>query len=280
MANPKYSPLDTNKDGKISAQEAAAGGGGLSVDALGVAPIGPGNNRGAPLLPYKIPTGSDPTQLSFQDNSAVGQAVAAGTGQPLGRTPPRYYESDALAPIQWSPELRAQLQRSMYQIGLYGNDKVTLGSWGSEDQGAFAELLKQANVEGRAWFEQLAAWRAAPPVDLLDKIKAASGPPLHTMTVTNPIDIQAQARATSRQLLGKEDPNFVASSVDPVQQQEIAQQQAQMNDQAAGGGGVVATPAAPANVLEDKLRREQPLAVDGHSFVNQFSQFLHMLGPQ
>lgn len=273
----KASALDTNSDGKISPAEANAGDSILGDLGIAAGPGAVAASRGAPLLPYQV---SDPSALdgvTFQDNSLVGKAAAAATGKKQGRVGVRYYEQDTLTPLQWSPELRAQLQRSLYEIGLYGKDKVTLGSWGAADQAAFSELLSQANVDGREWFEQMAFWRAHPPQDLLSKI-AGTQPKKPTFQVSNPIDIRTAAESVSQGLTGRVDRGFVDTSVGGYQQAEKAAQEATYNDQAAGGGGTTTAQPQMQNYLQDRIRREQPLQVDGYSFLNGFDTFLGMVG--
>lgn len=275
--------LDTNRDGVLSPSEQTLGSqpattstdsGGIGSD-LGIPALGSAGSDGAPLLPYKTTSDFDQTQLTFQNNSQLTPDDLNHPGQMI---PARYHEADALAPLKWSPELRAQLQTAFYNIGLYGNDKVTLGSWGANDQGAFAELLKTSNVNGLTWYEQLANWKARPPQDLLQKIKGATAKPL--VHLTNPDDIRSVARTVSQNLLGQDDPNFVASSVAAVNANESGYQQSQVDAAAAGGGQAVIDPGNPQNVLSEKLRREQPLKVDGNTFVNKFQSFLGMLGEQ
>lgn len=273
---PKASALDTNKDGKISAAEASAGSAMLGGLGYGDAPSAVDSTKGAPLLPYQV---SDPTTLeglSFQDQSMLGKATSQYTGKPQGRVAARYYEKDTLKPLGWSPELRAQLQRSLYQIGLYGKDKVTLGSWGAADQAAFSELLSQSNVDGREWFEQLAFWKAHPPQDLLQKI-AGTEPNKPTFHVSNPVDIRAAAAQADQSTMGGGNLPFVQGAPAAYQPTEIAAQQAVTADQAAGGGGTVTDQASAPEFFADKARREHPVEVGGYSYLKAFDQFANFI---
>lgn len=265
-SKPKTSSLDTNHDGKISAQEAKAGGSSDDIlSGLGVPPPSADASKGPPLFPYDV---SDPSEVPLVPDAKSGKKIG-----------PRYYEADTLGPLKWSPETRAALQDAMFRIGLYGDNKVTLGSWGADDQAALAELLSEANVEGRTWDQQLAFWKAHPPEALLAKLKssAAKKP---TIQLTNPLDIQNAARQESQNILGRVDRSAVAGAVPDYQAVEKQAQQAAIDDQAAGGGGVVAQPPSLDSYLSDRMRREHPIEADGYSFVNKFDTFRNLIGAQ
>lgn len=259
-----------NADGTIDTSSLGDGGDEFTSELGGIFGTLPsaGGTRGAPLWPYQLSPDIDQNALTVQDRSSDG--VVRGNK----RTGPRYFEADTVAPLKWSPEQRAQLQRAMWKMGLYGKDKVRLGGWSAADQAVFGQLLGAANVDGRRWFEQLAYWKRFPPTELLDQMKEKKP----TLRVTNPIDIRASAENVSRGLTGRVDRGFVDAAPKAYQRQEVGAQQAAIGDQENGGGGTVTDAASTENFLADKLRREKPLEVDGYAFLGAFDSFLDMIG--
>jgi hypothetical protein len=195
------------------------------------------------------------------------------------KTGARYFEQDTLGPLRWSPEQRADIQRVLHGMGLYGDAKIKLGSWTAKDQAVYAELLASANEEGLTWYEMLAQWKRRPPEDLLAEIEEAGGgtkrPPIQ---VTNPLDIMQTAKAVSQGLIGAVDRGFVEGTVSPYQGVETASQNAAYSLGEAGSGGTYASPPSVEAFAEDRLRRTDPIEVDGYQFVNQFESFMQMLG--
>lgn len=273
MAPRKKNPLDKNGDGRISASEATAAEtqsddeilAGLDLGLPGATP-----SRGAVLLPYDVSDPATLDTLDFENQSAT--RVLPGRE----RTKARYYEQDTLAPLRWSPEQRAQMQRAMHQIGLYGKRKVRLGSWGAADQAAFAELLVAANVEGRMWFEQLAEWKRRPPVELLEEM-AGDTPKKPTIQVSNPLDVRAAAAAVDQELTGGGDIGFAQRQIGAYQAAESGAQMAVYGDQDAGGGGTVVDAPSVEQFMADKLRREKPIDVGAYSFLKSFNVFADMM---
>lgn len=283
--------LDADGDGAITAAdlEAAGGSGAFGEDIFGDIPFpGQGTTRGAPLWPYDVSGLSDDElggitvdNKSFTD-SLLQTIHKQITGQdlPIGRVNARYYAKDALAPLRWSAEQRADLQRLMHGLGLYGDKQIRLGTWTAQDQDVFTAVLEYSNVGGTRWAETLSGWRKAGlPPELADKIKQAQ-PKRPTIQVTNPMDIRQAAVDVSRELTGEVDRGFAEGSVGGYQGQEIAAQQGVYGDQEAGGGGTVTAAPSMGAYLEDKLRRENPIEVDGYQFLGQFQNFLSMMGVQ
>lgn len=265
--------LDTNRDGKISdAELAAAEGDGSLTDGFGdPSDFGGGlSTRGAPLWP------GDNAALGVDlevENRATSRLLPGGSE----RTKARYFDQDTLEPLRWSAEQRAQMQRALWQIGLYGDKKVRLGSWSADDQEAFKKLLTEANVSGREWFEQLAEWKRRPPLELLADM-AGERKQKPTIQLTNPVDIRAAAESVSQKLIGRRDRAFVEASPKAIHKQETGAQRAAIGDAEAGGGGtLIAAPGGEA-FLEDQLRREKPIEVDGYAFLGGFETFLDMIG--
>lgn len=265
--------LDTNKDGRISETEAAAAEGDDDLlGSLGLPPLDATlSSKGSPLWPYEV--GADTVTGLEVENRATSRFFP-GASKKVGA---RYYEADTLEPLRWSPEQRAQMQRSLWQIGLYGDKKVRLGSWSSDDQKAFAMLLTQANVDGREWFEQLAEWKRRPPTELLSTL-AGEGKAKPTLQVSNPIDIRTAAEKVSEGLIGRRDRTFVEGAVPALQAQEIGAQRAEIAEAEAGGGGTITAAPGGEAFLADKLRREKPVEVDGYAFLGGFETFLDMIG--
>jgi hypothetical protein len=131
-------------------------------------------------------------------------------------------------------------------------------------------------MEGRTWADQLAYWKIVPPTALLAKIKGGQNKP--TIQVSNPVDIRTTAEKVSQGLTGRVDRGFAEGAVAGYQGQEVAAQQGAIADQQAGGGGTVTQAPSMQGYLEDKLRREQPLEVDGYSFLNAFQTLQQMMG--
>lgn len=271
--------LDKNKNGRIDPEERGASSDTASsfFEMEGIPDIGAlPANRGAALLPYHVSDSSVLGGLTFEDQSIGGSVLqAAGVGGPQ-RVGVRYYEQDGLMPVSWTREERARLQRAMFNIGLYGNDKVQLGSWSARDQAVFAALLTYANVEGRIWQEQLAHWQRRPPTELLEQIAAAQ-PKKPTIRVTNPLDIRLAAGNVAADAVGGGVPDFVAAAAPGYQAQERLAQQGVVADQEMGGGGTVTDAPSMESYLLDKLRREKPIDVAGHSFVKAFDVFAQMM---
>lgn len=272
---------DRTVDNAEKAVYVAEGGDPGDLESLGIPSISEleGNSsRGAPLLPYG---GEVPADFTVENQSRGRSSFSPYMRQLQQNSPERvgirYYEQDLLRPLAWSEEARADLQRKMYTIGLYGDSKVTLGVWTERDQAVYAELLQAANMSGRTATDQLNYWKIAPPVDLLDQIRGDQ-PKKPTLQVTNPLDIREAARGVSRGLTGREDRGFVEGSVTGYQGMETAAQQGMVADQEAGGGGTVTQAASMDAYLADKLRREQPLEVDGYAFVQAFDTFAQMIG--
>jgi hypothetical protein len=268
---PKASELDKNKDGKISAEEAAGGSTDEFGDLFGDLPAPGTGGKGNPLWPYADSSGEATANLTVQDQ---GVSSMFGSG---GRVGARYYEADTLAPLRWSPEERAKVQLALQKIGLYGKKKVRLGSWSADDQDVFASLLASANVEGREWYMQLASWTNNPPADLIDKANgAAEKQP--TLRVSNPLDIQESAAKVQQNLTGGGDASFNTGAVSGYQASELAYQKNTMADQEAGGGGVVAQPPSMEAYLADKMRREHPIEVGGYAMLRGFDVLRNMIG--
>lgn len=287
---------DINGDGTVSPDEIVAAAGGGDGDLLGGFPTGT-DSRGAPLWPYKgseeqlaglqVQEGGKDAQVKASmaaryakmtdaQLEAMGLDPEAVRGY-QGKIGARYYEQDTLEPLKWSAEQRADLQRVMYSIGVYGTSKVKLGSWSAKDQAVYAELLSAANVEGLTWHEMLARWKAHPPEDLLEQI-AADGPKRPAIEVTNALDIQQAAKSTAQDLTGGGiGAEFIESAVSPYQGMEAAYQNSAYDMGQAGTGGTVQRPPSVDAYVEDRLRREHPIEVDGHQFLTQFQSFLGML---
>ena len=271
---------DLDRDGTVDEAEAAIAVGegndvmpGSIEDIIASGPGASATDRGAPLLPGGL-GGLAGGDFTVENRSHRWGSFETGTE----RVGPRYHEADILEPMKWSEERRANLQREMLALGLYGDRRVRLGTWTEADQILYGELLTAANVEGRTWYDQLKQWKRVPPVDLLDKVNGG-GIQKQTIQITNPVDIRAAGEQVSRSLIGRVDRGFAESAVSGYQAQEIAGQGAVSADQQAGGGGTVTREPSLEAYLQDRMRREQPLEVDGHSFVKTFESFIDMLGP-
>jgi hypothetical protein len=230
---------DIDNDGTITPEEAEASvmaaDAGVPLDeflAGGPGALAAANPRGAALWPYE----GDPEQLAELrvDNNTRVENLSRGPNlgppeKPMSdtqrmylertqgmmdqqgprTTKARYYERDGLLPLRWSEEQRADLQRLMQNLGLYGESKTRLGTWGAGDQSVFSEVLAQANVAGVTWLELLSGWnRNGLPEDLKAKLDADK-PKRPTIQLTNPLDIQQGARDVSQSLIGEVDRNFV-----------------------------------------------------------------------
>lgn len=284
-ASTKASAVDANGDGQIS-DDLAAQGDAAGIDIFADLPApGGGDTRGAPLWPFdaneEALAGLTVENRSIVDSIDAGVRNAKSAGLAHARRPERvgarYFEADTLAPLRWSQEQRADLQRLMQQIGLYGDKKIRLGSWGAEDQAIFAEVLAASNVEGTRWVETLAGWRRNPPADLIDKIQG-SQPKRPTIQVTNPVDIRQTALDTSRQMIGREADTFAQGLVGQYQGVEAAAQQAGIADQAAGGGGTVTDAPSLGNFAKEQLQRTAPAEVDAYKFLGNFNALMQRLG--
>lgn len=276
---------DVNSDGTVSATEQALG---IPEDELSSLIAGgpgeAGDTRGAPLWRYEgTPEMLDTLEVenkSWYDKSVqrAKRGWAAGSQEKTGA---RYYQQDTLGPLKWSPEQRADLQRVLHGIGLYGDAKVKLGSWTARDQAVYAELLASANEEGLTWYEMLTQWKRHPPEDLLAELEESGAvskrPPIQ---VSNPLDIMAAAKGVSLNLTGEVDRGFVEGTVRPYQGVETAAQNAAYDAGEAGSGATIAAPPSVDAFADDKLRRENPIEVDGYQFVNQFQSLMSMLGVQ
>lgn len=277
---------DANGDGSLADDVASAAAGGGNDDLASLIAGGPGDAavdpRGAALWPYKA---SEETLANLTvENNSYGSPTwgrrSVNRKKHGGRIGARYYEGDTLSPLTWSAESRADLQRVLHGLGLYGDKKIRLGSWTSDDQAVFAEVLAYSNTGGTRWQETLAGWKQAGiPPELQDELKSGQ-PARPTVQVTNPIDIRNAAQTVSQQLTGAVDRGFVEGAVAPYQGLETAAQSGVYGDQEGGGGGTVTQAPSLGAFAEDKLRREKPLEVDGYQFLGQFEQFLSMLGVQ
>lgn len=275
--------LDSDGDGTITEEEATSAAFGDDIFA-GLPVPGEASTRGAPLWPFDTSGLSDSeiAAITVEDRdpmAAYGRRYRTDIKGPV-RIGARYYAADALAPLRWSAERRADLQRLMHGLGLYGDKKIRLGTWTATDQDVFTAVLEWSNVEGVRWQETLAGWKKVGlPPELAEAIES-SQPKKPTIQVTNPIDIRQAAQDVSRELTGTRDDAFAMGAVGGFQAQETAAQSAVFADQEGGGGGTVTQAPSMGAFLEDKLRREQPIEVDGYQFVGQFQNFLSMLGVQ
>lgn len=252
--------VDSDEDGKVSDAEKSVQDDSAAAEAeAGPPSIGAGGNDRL-LLPWEV-----------GDDALVPTIYSKDTGE---RVAARYYTRHAMEPLKWDPPRIAELQDALNAIGLYGSKKAERGTWGKSSIEALTILLEQANVNGRKWRDQLKEWTIRPPVELLESLKGEGA----VIRQSNPTSIRAVARATSKELLGRVDRGFVESSVAPVQAAEVAAGGA-YSAATAGGGGIVTEPAAAGDILEERLRREKPIEVDGHAFVNQYQNFLKLLGP-
>lgn len=221
------------------------------------------------LLPY---TGLSGSVIANQSTKSV---------VPGATNPDMYTEQNLLDPLGWSPEKIADLQQRMMNVGLYGKQSTVKGKWNNQDLEAYRLLLTGANVAGKTSDQQLTEWSIRPPTSL--DIKGLGGPGSASKAVvqlTNPTDVRASAEAVSQSLIGHVDPGFVNAAPAAFNAQEQAAGDAQVADVAAGQGGTVTQAPSQQAFLQDKLQREQPLAVDANSFVNTFDNFRKMLGPQ
>lgn len=280
-------PQDSNDGGVIDAREKAAAeaaAGTPTDDEIDTTYTGGTvDTRGAPLLPYD--ESMDPevlAGLTFKNQSKSGWHTRS-TKDFLDqqRVGPRYYDRDTLAPVNqsWSAEKTAALQDAMYSIGLYGkNGMYQRGTWTGADQKAYKHLLTYANVDGRTWQAQLVEWKRRPPLNLLADLGKEDGETRPTIVITNPLDIQATAEGVSQSLTGEVDRGFVESAVPAFQGQQVSTQERGNAADAAGQGETVTNAASMEAFLADKMRREQPLEVDGYSFVNAFDSFIDMIG--
>lgn len=241
------------------------------------------STRGAPLWPYDT-SGMTPEEIGgitvadTSPMSAYGRRHRGPGGDQNQRVGARYYSNDSLMPLRWSPEKRAELQKLMHGLGLYGDAKVKLGTWAGRDQDVFTAVLEYSNVGGTRWYETLAGWKKVGlPPELEQKLKD-SQPKRPTIQVTNPVDIRAAAQDVSVNLTGTRDDAFAQGAVGSYQSMEAGAQNAAYADQEGGGGGTVTQAPSLGAFAEDKLRREQPLEVDGYSFLGQFQNFLSMMG--
>lgn len=270
-----FERADKNRDGKVTKAEAEVERVERDSDAAVASTpdeferyFGEGpqaaQDRGLPLLPFE---GTIPEDFSVENrsktnwlletakNRGAGDASSAGKD----RVGIRYFDTDTLVPLKWSEERRAELQRALYDLGLYGNEKIRLGVWGARDQAAFAEILQAANVEGRTWADQLTHWQRVPPLDLIEEISGSMGRTRPTIRLTNPVDIRRSARDTAARSMGFSDPEFTASAVADYQAMERAEQQRIINDQEAGGGGEVANAPSLDAYMQERFERERPV---------------------
>lgn len=288
---PAASITDANGDGSLADDMLAAATEGGDENIAALLAAGPGgavvDSRGAPLWPYK--GGEETLGAITVENRSKGPAKSSHWGSNLtkqgsfgrpDRVGARYFEADTVSPLRWSAEDRANLQRVMHGLGMYGDKKVRLGSWTATDQAAFAEVLAHSNTSGTRWHETLAGWKQTGlPPELQEEL--TSGQPARpTIQVTNPVDIRSAAKTVSQEMTGAVDRGFVEGAVAPYQGLETAAQSGVYGDQEGGGGGTVTQAPSMGGYMEDKLRREKPLEVDGYQFLGQFEQFLSMLGAQ
>lgn len=270
---------DKNADGTISADEkqvyTAQGGNPSDLEAFLAGGPGASSGKGAPLLPYAIPTDLDPTTLKFDNRSRNSDKNKRNEGRPA-QIGARYYEADTLTPLKWSEERRAELQRTLFGMGLYGDKQIRLGSWSKDDQAIFAELLTSANVNGRTMADELDEWKRVPPAELLAQLKSQA-PAKPTLHVSNPVDIRAAAAQADQSTMGGGNLPFVQGAPAAYQPTEIAAQQAVTTDQAAGGGGTVTDQASAPEFFADKARREHPVEVGGYSYLKAFDQFANFI---
>lgn len=260
-------------DGKITEDELAS----LIEGGPGAAPE---DTRGAPLWPFEGPA-ETLAELTVKEHSRseIDQGERDGRrGRPWEgntRVGARYYEQDTLEPLKWSAEQRADLQRVLQGIGLYGEDKIRLGSWSSKDQAIYAELLASANVEGLTWAEMLQKWKRNPPADLLDEIKK-NGPAPLVVHHTDARDLEQTAKEVSRQKIGRVDRGFANSVAGPYQAIETQTQTAAYN--AAETGGTVTDAPSASAFAADRLDRTNGVEVDSYSTLGAFNEVLRQLG--
>lgn len=284
---PAAAITDANGDGSLVDDIAAAASAEGNDDLAAMLAAGPGaaaDDGDAPLWPYDLGgiSAAGVQGLTVENKSRTFNSANPfdRSGRIGSRIGARYFARDALTPLSWSAESRADLQRVMHSLGIYGDKKVRLGGWTAADQDAFTAVLEFSNVGGTRWQDTLAGWKQAGiPPELQDRIKS-NQPAKPTVQVTNPIDIRSAAQTVSQQLTGAVDRGFVEGSVAPYQGLETAAQRGVYGDQEAGGGGTVTQAPSMGAYMEDKLRREKPLEVDGYQFLGQFEQFLSMLGAQ
>lgn len=251
------------------------------------------DTRGAPLWRYE----GDPealAKLTVRDTSSTGinqlrgpnwrgEREALRPDHP-SRVGARYFEQDTLEPLKWSAEQRADLQRVLNGIGLYGKKaKIRLGNWTAKDQAVYAELLASANEEGLTWLEMLNKWKRQPPEDILAEINGSgSGEGERAPLVvqhTNPIDVQETARDVSHTLIGRDDRGFIAGTPAGYNQLETSAQTAAYNaSDPEGGGGTVVDAPSPTAFAADQLRRTHGTEVDSYSTLGAFNEVLRQLG--
>lgn len=256
---------------------------GQAIGTIGVGPDGEfqytpsaESTRGAPLLPFSTSPGEEVLipNADYQPSGMLGRLY------PAPKAPPRYYEADLNRPLNWSKEKKADLQRDLMRLGLYGDAKTELGFWSAADQAAYRYLLTYANGTGRTATDTLTMWlrHGVPPI-IKDQIDVAAGGAKQkpAITLTAPADIRAAAGAIAQQVTGGGDVGFLDEAVGAYQAHESATQGAANAVAEAGGGGSVTNTTSAGNFLADKLRREQPLEVNGQSFHRVFDQFLGTL---
>lgn len=273
---------DVNSDGQIDAADAALQVGAGGDDGYGAPPTAGGDGRGAPLWPFGLEglSEEEAAGLTVRDRSTTGQHMEDSRFGNLRidrQTSARYYAADTLQPLRWSQERRADLQRVLQSIGLYGDQTIRLGMWTELDQSVFKELLGNANAEGLTWHELLVKWKREPPEDILAKINGEQ-PAKPTIEVSSPADIAAVGRATTRAMIGRDDPTFAQGLVPSYQAAEAAAQQAVVADQDAGGGGTVVDAPNLQNFAEQRLEETNPVEVDSYATLSNFNEMLRMLG--
>jgi hypothetical protein len=189
---------------------------------------------------------------------------------------PGYYQGAELMFASADPGTVWGLQQQMITAGLIGRStQFSKGIWDDATANAFGGVLAYANRTGLTWEAALANYVSNPITD------STGGPkgPVFTARLSNPDDIRAAFRRTTKSLLGGVfvDDTQQEAFVNSFQEAEVKAQRAAFNAATGGGGTVVEAPSL--EVLADEtLKETDPAGYRAARFAGYGRMIQEMIG--
>ena len=234
----------------------------------------PGGSALPERPPIGVPEGYSATgkRPAVKIGGRFGKKIAGkGVPQVTTQIPPRYFDGDELGPAGLSPTDIARIQADLVAAGLL-KGKYRKGFWDANSQKAYAQALGYANQSGRSVKAALAELKTHPEAAGEDEER----PPLVIKT-TSPDDLRGVFRDTSRKLLGRQlAPQELDQFIAAYNQVETQKQQEAYNLDPTGGK--MADIPTASSYVEERVRREKPGEFMAHEEVQQYEQFLQLLG--
>jgi len=215
-----------------------------------------------------------------------------------------YVDGDQLAPVGYSPETIARMQRKLIQAGLLDPKEVSkFGVWTRTEAQAYEAVLSHANLHGQSASQALSWLSQNPPEAAKDTGQGQSTPLIYRLPNARDVARTADDVASAtlgRKLTDEERSQFVSAYMQTVRSSQYSSWAvSQQQDAAMAGGasapfsldgetakGAAAAASAPSvydapsmnTAAADFAQRSDPGGVEAHGAADFYAKLLDTIG--